>query len=108
MFDVGFWELALVGLICLIVVGPQRLPELVRVAGFWIGKARRTSAILKQGFGPAIALRLTGVDNSIPVYTGNQPGDYGPGFWWFLLAWAPVFLLGLYLLRRFSRPIRQS
>lgn len=51
-----------------------------------------------QGLGPAIALRLTGADNSIPVYTGNQPGDYGPGVWW--------FLLGFYLLRRFSRPVR--
>jgi|JYMV01.1.fsa_nt_gi hypothetical protein len=97
----------------------------VRMAemGGWLGWRERNRALHRfhmifllvfcgwaslQGFGPAIALRLTGVDNSIPVYTGNQPGDYGPGFWWFLLAWAPVFLLGLYLLRRFSRPIRQS
>jgi sec-independent protein translocase protein TatB len=69
MFDVGFWELALVGLICLIVVGPQRLPELVRVAGFWIGKARRTSATLKQEIRDELyaeELRQT-IENHSPV-----------------------------------------
>ncbi|MCS5564870.1 MAG: Sec-independent protein translocase protein TatB [Methylococcales bacterium] len=69
MFDVGFWELALVGLICLVVVGPQRLPELVRVAGFWIGKARRTSATLKQEIRDELyaeELRQT-IENHLPA-----------------------------------------
>jgi sec-independent protein translocase protein TatB len=41
MFDVGLWELTLLFLIALIVVGPERLPRLARTAGLWIGKARR-------------------------------------------------------------------
>ena len=41
MFDVGFWELALIGVIALIVVGPDRLPGMARTVGFWIGRARR-------------------------------------------------------------------
>lgn len=40
MFDVGFWELFLVGLIALIVFGPERLPGLARTVGLWIGRAR--------------------------------------------------------------------
>lgn len=41
MFDFGFSELLLIGLIALIVLGPKRLPEVARSAGQWIGKLRR-------------------------------------------------------------------
>jgi sec-independent protein translocase protein TatB len=41
MFDIGFWEVVLLFVVALIVVGPERLPRLARTAGFWIGKARR-------------------------------------------------------------------
>lgn len=40
MFEVGFWELVMVGVVALLVVGPERLPGLARTAGLWIGKAR--------------------------------------------------------------------
>ena len=33
MFDVGFSELVVIGLIALIVLGPKRLPEVARTAG---------------------------------------------------------------------------
>ena len=41
MFDIGFWELAIIAIIALLVVGPERLPEFARTAGFWFGKIRR-------------------------------------------------------------------
>ena len=41
MFDVGFWELLLIGVVALLVVGPERLPGLARTVGAWVGKARR-------------------------------------------------------------------
>lgn len=47
MFDVGFWELALIGLVALLVVGPERLPRIARTAGLWIGRARRTLGSVK-------------------------------------------------------------
>lgn len=40
MFDVGFWELFVIGLIALLVLGPERLPGLARTVGLWIGRAR--------------------------------------------------------------------
>jgi len=48
MFDIGFWELALVGIVALLVIGPERLPKVARVAGFWLGKARRTVDAVKH------------------------------------------------------------
>lgn len=41
MFDVGFWELALIAVVALLVVGPERLPALARSMGLWAGKIRR-------------------------------------------------------------------
>ena len=47
MFEIGFWELIMVGVVALIVVGPERLPGLARTAGLWLGKARRMIADVK-------------------------------------------------------------
>ncbi|MCK4840482.1 MAG: twin-arginine translocase subunit TatB [Methylococcales bacterium] len=47
MFDVGFWELCLVGLVSLLVIGPEKLPKVARIAGFWVGKARTMVASVK-------------------------------------------------------------
>ncbi len=47
MFDIGFWELCLVGLISLLVLGPERLPKAARIAGYWVGKTRSMVAAVK-------------------------------------------------------------
>ena len=41
MFDFGFWELVLVMIVALLVVGPKRLPELAARAGQAMGRLRR-------------------------------------------------------------------
>ena len=48
MFEVGFWELVLVGVVALVVVGPERHPELARTAGRWLGAARRMASTFKS------------------------------------------------------------
>jgi sec-independent protein translocase protein TatB len=47
MFDIGFSELCLVALVSLLVIGPERLPRVARMAGFWIGKTRSIIASVK-------------------------------------------------------------
>ena len=43
MFDIGFFELIIIGILALLVLGPERLPKAARTAGMWIGR-------IKQGF----------------------------------------------------------
>lgn len=47
MFGIGFWELLLLAVICLVVVGPERLPGLMRTLGQWSGRARLMMMRLK-------------------------------------------------------------
>lgn len=48
MFDISFWELALIGVVALLVFGPDKLPGVARSAGMWVGKARRFVNSVKQ------------------------------------------------------------
>ena len=40
MFDVGFWEICVIGLVSLLVIGPEKLPKVARLTGFWVGKTQ--------------------------------------------------------------------
>ena len=48
MFDIGFWELSLIGIVALLVIGPERLPAVARTAGKWMGRANRFIANIKD------------------------------------------------------------
>jgi sec-independent protein translocase protein TatB len=48
MFDIGFAELILVGVVSLLVIGPERLPEAIRTARFWLNRMRRGFDDLKR------------------------------------------------------------
>jgi sec-independent protein translocase protein TatB len=50
MFDIGISELAVIGLLALILLGPKRLPEVARAAGKWLGRLRRFIASVKEDF----------------------------------------------------------
>jgi sec-independent protein translocase protein TatB len=43
LFDIGWPELMLIGVVALVVIGPKDLPAALRVAGFWVRKARSLS-----------------------------------------------------------------
>lgn len=48
MFDIGFFELVLVGLVGLLVLGPNRLPGALRQGGLWIGRIKRQLKQVRQ------------------------------------------------------------
>lgn len=48
MFDVGFWELSLIMVVALVVIGPERLPGVARKAGKWVGKGRQFVRTIKS------------------------------------------------------------
>ena len=43
MFDIGFWELMLIGIMGLVVLGPERLPVAIRTIRNWISTIRKFS-----------------------------------------------------------------
>src|SRR6516162_9567668 len=43
LFDLSMTELMLIGVVALVVIGPKDLPRALRVAGFWVKKARTLS-----------------------------------------------------------------
>ena len=43
LFDIGWPELMLIGAIALVVIGPKDLPRALRIAGYWVRKARTMS-----------------------------------------------------------------
>ena len=48
MFDIGFWELLLIGVVALVIIGPERLPEVAKSAGVYVAKFRRFVAGVKS------------------------------------------------------------
>jgi len=55
VFDIGFFELLLVAIVGLLVIGPERLPETIRSVSLWVGRLKRsisaTKAELEQQLG---------------------------------------------------------
>ena len=41
MFDIGFSELMVIGIVALVVIGPERLPKVARTAGILFGRLQR-------------------------------------------------------------------
>ncbi|MBS1269129.1 MAG: Sec-independent protein translocase protein TatB [Gammaproteobacteria bacterium] len=48
MFDIGFFELCIIGVVALLVLGPERLPRAARTAGMWVGRAKRMVTQVKR------------------------------------------------------------
>ncbi len=55
MFDIGFWELTIIGVVALLVIGPERLPRVARTTGLWLGRARRFVSSVKSDIDREIA-----------------------------------------------------
>lgn len=54
MFDIGWSELVVIGVVALIAIGPKELPGVLRMVGQWMGKARRMAAEFQGQFNEAM------------------------------------------------------
>lgn len=49
MFDIGWSELLVIGIVTLLVVGPRDLPRMLKTLGVWTGKARAMAREFQSG-----------------------------------------------------------
>ena len=56
MFDIGFSELLVIGLVALIVIGPERLPRVARTLGILAGRLQRYVADVKADINREVEL----------------------------------------------------
>lgn len=42
VFDIGFFELLVIAIVGLVIIGPERLPETARAVGLWLGRVKRS------------------------------------------------------------------
>lgn len=54
MFDIGFSELMIIGVVALVVIGPERLPRVARTLGVLFGRMQRYVAQVKSDIGREI------------------------------------------------------
>jgi len=54
MFDIGWSELVVIGVVALIAIGPKELPGVLRTVGQWMGKARRMASEFQGQFNEAM------------------------------------------------------
>lgn len=54
MFDIGWSELVVIGIVALIAIGPKELPGVLRTLGHWMGKVRRMAAEFQGQFQEAM------------------------------------------------------
>ena len=54
MFDIGWGELLLIGIVALIAIGPKELPTVLRTLGQWMGKLRRMASEFQNQFQEAM------------------------------------------------------
>ena len=54
MFDIGWSELLVIGVVALIAIGPKELPGVLRGLGHWMGKVRRMASDFQDQFREAM------------------------------------------------------
>lgn len=68
MFEIGFFELIVIFVLALMVLGPERLPRVARTVGRWLGRARQMARNFQYELEREIDLEdLRGQDVAAPV-----------------------------------------
>ena len=80
MFEVGFWELALLFGLGLVVLGPEKLPKVADQLGRYAGQARRMARTFTDQISSEIEAEERRAANSSATTTGNTPDPGAPEF----------------------------
>ena len=87
MFDIGFSELLVIGLVALIVIGPERLPRVARTLGHLAGRLQRYVADVKADINREVELEelrkmkdsvqqtAAGIESSVQSELNSVQGD---------------------------------
>ncbi len=66
MFDIGWGELVVIGIVALIAIGPKELPGVLRSMGHWMGKIRRMASEFQGQFNEAMReAEMTDIKKSV-------------------------------------------
>ena len=76
MFDIGFWEIVLISVIGLIVLGPERLPIAIRSVMRWINTARNMANSVKTEI--SHELKLHELDDKLNKIGKHELSDFSP------------------------------
>jgi sec-independent protein translocase protein TatB len=79
VFGISFTEMLVVALVALIVVGPQKLPKMLRTLGEWIAKVRRITSEVRAQTGIDDILRAEGLTGGLNELRSMMRGDFGRG-----------------------------
>ena len=78
MFGIGFWELILLSLIGLVILGPERLPRVANQLGSWLGQARRMTRVMKRQLEDELNIEKEFSINPPNREPSTQPPPYVP------------------------------
>ncbi len=77
MFGISFTEIAVIAMVALVVVGPQKLPGMLRTVGGWVGKLKRLTTEVRQQTGIDEILRMEGIDGGMNELRSILRGNVG-------------------------------
>jgi sec-independent protein translocase protein TatB len=78
VFDIGFWELSLIMLLALLIVGPERLPGMVSTIGNWAGRAKFMARSLRMQVERELAREVAESRKDAEPSTGKPAADKTP------------------------------
>ncbi|MET0414293.1 MAG: Sec-independent protein translocase protein TatB [Polyangiaceae bacterium] len=77
MFGISFGELMLIATVALLVVGPQKLPQMLRTLGNWIARMRRVMTDVRSQSGIDDILRHEGLEGGLSELRSIMKGGGG-------------------------------
>jgi sec-independent protein translocase protein TatB len=76
MFEIGWGELLIIGIVALIAIGPKELPGVLRTLGQWMSKLRRMASEFQSQFHEAMReAELADLKKQVGGESGVAPGS---------------------------------